>query len=227
MTIDRGSIDDDLRQFEATRHDITHDDVDGFEDCLKSAKCEEDIQKYLKDHPQLLCVDMRSGHGEWVIPKQKLGIDYVTDFLTCHGDSGGFRWHMVELERADCRLSNKNGDLSADVNHALGQIRDWRTWLENNLQFARQPKQKGGLGLHEIRPAYPAMIYIGRRKDITDDFNRHRNQLRDNAVYIHTYDSIVDTARRFATTYNPKDGEGGFDGNGGIRFSIPSTESEG
>ena len=44
------------------------------------------------------------------------------------------------------------------VNHAIGQIRDWRQWLMDNIDYARRPKEQNGLGLVGIDPSVPGTV---------------------------------------------------------------------
>src|SRR5688572_27804841 len=52
-----------------------------FEQCLKSARVEQDLQRFFEKNPILLIQHLGGGHGRWVIPRQRLGAEYVTDFL--------------------------------------------------------------------------------------------------------------------------------------------------
>ena len=77
--------------------DLTYDDVSKLERTIESAKKEEDIQKIITELPLLLVQHLRAG-GRWVLPKQKLGAEHVTDFIIGEKHSFGFDWTAVELE---------------------------------------------------------------------------------------------------------------------------------
>ena len=81
------------------------------------------------------------------------------------------------------------------VNHAIGQIRDWRQWLMDNIDYARRPKEQNGLGLVGIDPSVPGLIVIGRRQKYSSRYNEFRRQLIDpERIVIHSYDWLVDGA---------------------------------
>ncbi len=77
---------------------------------------EEEIQAYLWDHPLMLVQHLGGGHGRWVIPKPRLGSEYIPDFIIGDRDSGGRRWIAVELEgprRPMCQGRSKTDPLRA------------------------------------------------------------------------------------------------------------------
>lgn len=73
----------------------------------------------------LLAQIVGGGHGRWVIPRQRLGAEHVTDFLVGEKSSIGFEWLAVELESPKARMSRKSGDPTQTLNHAVRQITDW------------------------------------------------------------------------------------------------------
>ena len=100
--------------------------ADDFERLLNDAQLEEELQKYLRDHPVLL---LPSGK---IIPKQKLGEDFVTDFVLVSVSISGPIYTLVEIEKASYPVLTKDLSLSSAVTHALQQISAWDTWLESN-----------------------------------------------------------------------------------------------
>ncbi len=78
---------DPLNEFFVWWDRISHEDVATFESALNGASREEDVQQFLQANPKFLIQHLGGGHGRWVIPKQKLGAEYVTDFLVAEKHS--------------------------------------------------------------------------------------------------------------------------------------------
>lgn len=166
--------------------------VRDLEDLIGQAKREEDIQQFLRLHPEILLQSIIGHRGRWFIPKQKLGNQYVTDFLIAKFDSMGFWWYAVELESPNAKLFTQKGDQSAELSHAIYQIHDWRDWLRNNIDYAQRSKNKGGLGLIDIDSEIPAVIIMGRRGDYRRDNKAHRRRIAtENRIVAHHYDWLV------------------------------------
>jgi len=184
--------DDPLRDFFSRWDHVTPDELTALASALDGATREEDIQKFLQLNPQFLIQHLGGGHGRWVIPKQKLGAEHVTDFLIAERHSFGFEWQAVELESPLRAMFNKNGDPSQFLNHAIRQITDWRAWLKSNQAYASRPRTDGGLGLTDIDANVKGLILIGRRAAIDPETNARRRQLvQDLNIEIHSFDYLL------------------------------------
>lgn len=184
---------DPLRDFFTWWDNIQPDDVDKLKRAIESAQREEDIQQFLQGNPKYLIQHLGGGHGRWVIPKMKLGSEYVTDFMVGHKHSFGFEWQAVELESPLKPMFNKNGDPSQYLNHAIRQIQDWRAWLTRNQNYAAQNRDKSGLGLTDIDASVKGLILIDRRSNLLEkDSERRRQMVKDLNIAIHTYDYLVE-----------------------------------
>lgn len=103
---------------------------------------------------------------------------------------------LVELESPRSKEHQVDGNPAKALNHALGQVRDWRQWLRSNLDYARRPKKQDGLGLVGIDDRVPGIILIGRRHDYPERFNNFRRTMKDREnILIHSYDWLVDVVR--------------------------------
>ena len=184
---------DDLRDFEASRWEVTTTDVQGFQEVLASATNERPLQAYLQHHPQLLCAYLRSGHGEWVIRQKRLGAEYVPDFVIGCGNSGGFIWDFIELESPTAALTLANGQPARGLRSAVHQIECWRDWLKDNLDYARRGHAINGLGLRDVHPQANAKIVIGRRENSTPAHKRLKTRYREQYdVDIMSYDRLLE-----------------------------------
>jgi hypothetical protein len=143
----------------------------------------------------VLIQHLRGGHGRWVIPKKRLGSEHVTDFLIGQKDSSGYDWQAVELESPKAKMFTKRGDATKELNHAIGQILDWRSWLSRNQSYAARPTTDHGLGLTEISPNLSGLILIGRREKNNRGAARRRRMMEELDIDIHSYDYLADNAR--------------------------------
>ncbi|BDU68410.1 hypothetical protein GETHOR_05110 [Geothrix oryzae] len=172
--------------------DISQEDHEALQQALDEAKREEDIQQFLQSNPLHLIQHLGGGHGRWVIPKQKLGAEHVTDFVIGQCSSIGYEWQAVELESPIKPMFNKNGDPSQFLNHAIRQITDWRAWLKSNQAYASRPRTESGLSLTDIDSNIKGLILIGRRSNIDPETNQRRRQLAQNLnIEIHSYDFLL------------------------------------
>lgn len=184
--------DDPLRDFFTRWDHVTPDELTALGSALDGATREEDVQQLLQSNPHFLIQHLGGGHGRWVLPKQKLGAEHVTDFLIAERHSFGFEWQAVELESPLRPMFNKSGDPSQHLNHAIRQITDWRAWLKSNQAYAARPKTEGGLGLTDIDANVKGLILIGRRGAIDPETNARRRQLvQDLNIDIHSFDYLL------------------------------------
>ena len=185
-----------LKEFSVAWKSIKQEDVDSLRSTLDSASNEREMQEYLEKYPIFLVQYLRGGHGRWVIPHKRLGSEHVTDFIIGECSSIGCEWVAVELESPTETLFKINGDLKTIVNHAIRQITDWRVWLQNNIGYASQPRDKGGLGLTDINGNLPGLIIIGRRASLDPSTKERRRRMsQDLNIQIHTYDWLIESAK--------------------------------
>ena len=144
---------------------------------------EEVLQVFLKQHPILLMPNGR------IIPKQKLGEDFCTDFVLIDMLDQGPKYTLVEIEKSSHSVFTKTGELRSEAQHAIHQTLQWDVWLQKHSQYLREK-----LPNFET-PRY--MIVIGRSTDFNEsnrDFMRAYNRRLNNTEFV-TYD---DVAKRFA-----------------------------
>ncbi len=186
---------DPLHEFSISWDDLTLDQVLDFEKHLSIAKNENDIHAFLIKTPILLGQHLWGGHGRWVIPKKRLGSEYVTDFIIGQRSSMGHEWQAVELESPKAKMFTKSGDPSRTLVHAIKQIQDWRAWLQRNQNYAARDKKDNGLGLTDITSNLKGVIFIGRREEISESTNELRRQMaHDSNVEIHSFDFLLEAA---------------------------------
>jgi Domain of unknown function (DUF4263) len=173
--------------------------VQELEALLNDYPDELEVQAFLSQHPWTLATWAGPGPVRWVFSHTKLGVEYVTDFLAADWRSSGISWTAIELESPKAKLLTKNGDFTSRANHAIRQIQDWRTWLGRNIDYASRPKDKDGLGLIDIDSRIRGVVFIGRRTEEDEKANARRRQLAaDLGISLHSFDSLVDSARQEA-----------------------------
>ncbi len=144
---------------------------------------EETLQQYLKEYPILLCP---THIKKW--PKLKFGAK-ETDFVfqEATGD-----YLLIELEKSIQRLFRKNGDTTSELNHARGQLQDWKRYIEDNLSTVQRE-----LGLNNLSPNPKCLIVMGRSKLLTDENRRKLSVIENESpkLKIMTYDDILQNAK--------------------------------
>jgi hypothetical protein len=193
LGIDGSSLDEDETPIEAKQAsaDVLRDLVAEFERLLVDATREEELQVYLKEHPELL--DLRAISVE---PKVPLGAEYVTDFVLRLPDD---HYVLVEIERASHALYTQASNPTAAFSHAVQQVQDWLDWSYEHLSYLRQRYPE----IHQPQ----GLVVIGRRESMTV---RGRRALRrhnaENSVRVITYDDLLDGVRAIANNLDRSSG---------------------
>ena len=159
--------------------------VGQFRDLLTGGAREEEIQIFLKENSFFLKPVSE------VIPKQKLGEDFITDFVLLNILDQGPSYTLVEIERASDKVLTKDKLLTEPVNRAIKQTRDWDVWLEQNKAYI-QGKLRGF-----ETPQY--LVVIGRSNEMSDEekaYLRSYNREYKN-ISLLTYDDLLKQAEEF------------------------------
>lgn len=175
---------------------ISSEDADALQALLDTNPNESSMQRFLEEKPKFLVQVLAGGHGRYQLSQKRLGSQYVPDFLVAESSSIGIEWYAIEIESPRSKEHLVDGNPASALNIALSQIRDWRQWLMDNIDYARRPKEQNGLGLIGIDSRVPGLIIIGRRHEYPERFNHFRRNIRDREnILIHSYDWLVDVAR--------------------------------
>ena len=191
----KGRASAELDQHSVLWDRVTVEDADSLKELLERDPDEHSMHRFLKDNPQFLVQALTGGHGRYQISKPRLGAEFVPDFLIAEESSIGLEWYAIEIESPRVEAHTTNGLQSHHLTHAIGQIRDWREWVMNNLDYARRPREQDGLGLIGIDNRVAGLILIGRRNEHPKRYNQFRRQMIDRErIVIHSYDWLVDLA---------------------------------
>jgi len=162
---------------------ITIKDIAKFDSLIRELTYEERYQAFLAEHPSFLDPLARR-----VIPKQKLGDEFITDFVIETLDG---HYIAVEIERPDTPMFTQRNDFTADFTHAYGQVLDFQEWIESNIAYAqtRMP------GISSPR----GMLIVGMRQGLSDWQIRKLARLNVNghgSIRVLCFDDVLESARR-------------------------------
>ncbi len=144
---------------------------------------EEEYQQFLTANPVLLDPLARR-----IIPKQKLGLEYVTDYVLEKLDGS---YIVAEIEKPSDRVFTKQYDFTSRFIHALGQVLEFQEWIETNIHYAQT--HLPGI----VAPT--GLLIIGRRSDLDERAARklaRLNTTNSGRVSVVCFDDIVDRAIR-------------------------------
>ena len=130
-----------------------------FQSLLETSQREEEIQIFLKLNPMVLHPTAE------VIPKKKLGEDFITDFILVSYTDQGPTYTLVEIEKPSLPILVQDYSLSSHTNHAIKQTRDWDVWIEQHKSYI-QSKLPGF-----ETPKY--MVVIGRSSNLDTTAKAH------------------------------------------------------
>lgn len=159
-----------------------------FEGLLGTANREEEVQSFLKSHPELF-------GAVQVIPKQKLADDFVTDFVLLNPLPQGPEYTLVEIESPSKNLFTKAGVQHSDLTQAKDQILNWRVWLNSNQAYLQKKLE------HFATPRF--LIVIGRDQDLTCE-NREKLRSMNGASTdetIRTYDDLLSMGKALLAVF--------------------------
>lgn len=177
--------------------ELTPQTVDAFEATIDGAEDEKPVQAFIEQHPEVLAA-LLPGRPRFVLPRPRLGVDFVPDFLIADEDSRGARWIGVELEspRSSIVLKSKR-DWDVHAREGLKQVHEWREWLTENLHVARKAgDQLGGYGLPGISGHLECWVVVGRRvlERPGGAALRRERGLREQ-IEVRTYDGLLERLR--------------------------------
>ncbi|WP_179863541.1 Shedu anti-phage system protein SduA domain-containing protein [Bacillus cereus] len=145
--------------------------------------CEEEFQVYLKENPALI-----DPLAKEVIPKQRLGVEYITDFVIRKLND---EYVLVEIEKPSTPIFTKMNDFTAQFTHALGQILDFQEWVESNIAYAE--KLMPGIG------SPLGLLVLGRKNELSEFQKKKLRRFNINnqgKVKVITFDDLIDNAHR-------------------------------
>jgi hypothetical protein len=130
-----------------------------FSKLIGEATVEEELQAFIKSNPFILDPTAQ------IVPKKKLGEDFITDFVIIVTSQNGPKFVLVELEQSSFNLFTKDLSFTSELSHAVKQTREWDIWLEKHKDYLRDKLP----GLES--PKY--LIVIGKSSTLSEDAKAH------------------------------------------------------
>lgn len=175
--------------------------VDEFDRVLSDAPDESPLQTFLAAHGSLLGAFAPPGSDYWCLDRPRFGSELIPDFLLASRTSEGFRWAMIELESPNAKALTRAGVPASKLAEALKQVRDWRSWLTDNVAYARNE-----LGLKDIDANCPAIVIIGRRVALDPGQAKTYRELSSDGTTVMSYDRLRDQIGRGVSYMEARDG---------------------
>lgn len=170
-----------------------------FLDMLDNHKTENDIQRFLEEHTEMIPLPFIEYHGltgNSIISKFRLGNELVTDFAYLSGCSDYWNFVLVEIEDSRKKLFTENRKqvhFTAEFNNAYDQITSWKAYVDSNRERVLHQIEK--LRCEEPnRPVrFKYVLIIGRRADKEHSEYRAKmfTQKNTDDTRVLTYDSII------------------------------------
>jgi hypothetical protein len=170
-------------------------DLEQYHEILSTAKDEKPLQDFFQSNPyfigSLLKGTQFGHHGAYCFSQFHLADKYRPDFAICGFNSEGSNWIFIELQSPNGAIILKNGQPAAQAREGLYQIKCWKEWFRENINFARSQLKVKIPDLHQSRIHY--YLIIGRRQNFGVDENNWRAMevLENTNVQIISYDRIA------------------------------------
>lgn len=179
-------------------NDLIKEEIGQFKLGIENGWSENDAKNFVKNRHYLFDGLYRHGHGTFVFDEQSLAGKYRIDWLIGSGHSGGIFWDLIELECPRAKPFNKDGDYSKATRKGIKQIKDWRLWLQQNIDLAQKPKSQDGLGLFDINNYSDGIVVVGQRNNYRElkgytQYNRIRqDEYSRQNINIYSYDTLIE-----------------------------------
>jgi len=153
--------------------------ISQFLELLETAKKEEELQNFLKKHPEFLYPDYIKCY-----PKFKLGEDYITDYVLLVQSPQGLEYVFVEIEHSNKDIFTKSGQFSSEFTQAKDQLLDWDNWLTKNHAYVSRK-------LPEFYKPHSHLV-IGRDKNLTvEQKEKIQSEFTATSRRFSTYDDLA------------------------------------
>jgi Domain of unknown function (DUF4263) len=162
---------------------LTNADLQRLQELVDQDLDEREYQHFLESHPVILDPVASS-----IVPRQRLAEVHGTDFVIRRLDD---EYTLVEIEKARDQPFTEYPQPSAPLSHALAQVFQWFSWVEDNIAYAQT---HGFPGIHMPK----GIIIIGRNAGLDAPQRRMLKQMNDlhyPRIRILRYDDVIASAR--------------------------------
>lgn len=188
------------------------EEANKFEKIISSAKNELEVQRYIKGNekwfiPGSIFLDYNFGyHDAYLFTEQKLGNDFVVDYMLIGRKSGGYNLVLIEFEKPNTEYLISTAHMESEsVRKGLVQLQDWKRWMDSNREYFMKD-----IGLRDYGidiSTYKIYYYLVVSRRIY--MNKIALEVRSQCVYerhntnIVTFDRLVDNIRKISGLYRP------------------------
>lgn len=160
---------------------ITNRLIVAFEILISEKDSEEVYQRFLTKNPGF--IDPLASE---VIPKQKLGLEHVTDFVIRRLDD---EYILVEIEKPQDTIFTGANDFTARFTHAYGQVLGFQEWVDAHGEYARSLMP----GIFSPK----GVLIIGMRNELSAEQTAKLKRLNINSrsIEVLTYDDLIRKAK--------------------------------
>ncbi|OME10699.1 Shedu anti-phage system protein SduA domain-containing protein [Paenibacillus odorifer] len=169
---------------------------------------EEVLQQYLTNNKEILIAayGQPAWYYNYVIPKFKLGSEYICDFIVFTGQSYNYWINIVELKTSTTSVFTKKGQYSKSLNEAVKQVKIYNNWIQEKNNYFKeclleniklQDSSFYETFEHTRKFIVNSKIVIGRRAKLTQSDNKLRAiDNESTGIDIATYDRLIDIEKK-------------------------------
>ena|SRR5687768_8314271 len=152
-----------------------------FQTLIAENHAEEVYQRFLTKNP--VFIDPLASE---VIPKQKLGLEHVTDFVIRRLDD---EYILVEIEKPQDTIFTGANDLTARFTHAYGQVLGFQEWVDAHGEYARSLMP----GIFSPK----GVLIVGMRNELSAEqvAKLKRLNINSRSIEVLTYDDLIRKAK--------------------------------
>jgi hypothetical protein len=171
----QGAI-DYVRLYETTK---LEEDCRLFRALLDQNGAEEELQNFLEQH----LIFFARFSATRLIPKPKILTKYVADFAILNQRK---ELLLIEIEKSSTRLLTKDGQITADLQHAVTQVTNW---MQEATDHRTAVLSSLAIELKEV--AVVRGVVIAGRRPLEDEEARAVRRAFRGDVEFYTYDDLI------------------------------------
>lgn len=184
-----------------------NEEADKFEEIISCAKNELEVQRYIKGNkkwfiPGSIFLDYNFGHHDaYLFPEQKLGNDFVVDYMLIGKNSSGYNLVLIEFEKPNTEYLISTAHMESEsVRKGLAQLQDWKRWMDSNREYFMKDIGLRDYGIDISTYKIYYYLVVSRRSYMNKIALeiRSQNMYERPNTYIVTFDRLVDNIRKIS-----------------------------
>lgn len=179
---------------------IVNDLLENFKSVLRNDSLNEnDIQRFLEENSELISTPFLLNHHlhfNVVISKFKISDSLISDYAYLTKSSDFWELVLVEIENPKKRIftsSNEQIKFHSDFNHAMDQISEWRSYIEDHVEEIKNRIDPLKVPLKDRPIRFKYVLIYGRNHEKENNLRRTRMfaQKTNDDVRVMTFDSLI------------------------------------